>query len=449
MKKTTKVYISLTFICLISLICVIYVSQGAYIPFYFYGDELDTGMDFFNSLAEAASSGCYLTYHVVYPPFINELLHKCALIIPGSLRNFLPKSHLGIVLMRGTARDFRCHQAPMLLFIFFIMTYIVLTFCIIVYKFRDHVLTGLLLSLAALCSCGSLTALERGNTVILSFVFTMLFLFGFDSDDIRIRRLSFISLAVATSLKLYPALYGLMIFCLKDRMSEIMKYICISVSSALILSVCPLRHFGGLHGLKCYLTDLVAFNSDVPGTICYRYGIRGIAEHFAADIYKHTGLIIGNISVLAESLLVIILIALTISFAIHVYLRDNAWRAAGVITLALVLIQPQSTDYTLIFFVPVLLMLLYEEDALRIHDIPLFILLMVFILPYPTPRISDAYNTVLRHVDLIQFSLMASAGYEFLDCMVRYVRYLTHNDSHTHHGHNSHHPLFHPSPVFS
>lgn len=448
MKKTTKVYISLTFICLTSLICVIYVSQGAYIPFYFYGDELDTGMDFFNSLAESASSVCYLTYHVAYPPFINEILHKCAIVIPGSLRNFLPKSHLGIVLMRGTARDFRCHQAPMLLFILFIMTYIVLTFCIIVYKFRDHVLTGLLLSVSVLFSCGSLSGLERGNTVLLSFVFSMVFLFGYDSERIWIRRLSFLALAAAASLKLYPALYGLMIFGLKDRLSEIMRLICIAVSSALMLSFYPLRHFGGLQGLKCYLADLVAFNSDVPGTICYRYGIRGIVEHFASDLYKHTGLLMENKAGSAGSLLIVILTALTISFAIHVYLRDNAWRAAGVITLALILLQPQSTDYTLIFFVPVLLMLFHEEDDLKIHDIPLFILLMVFILPFPTPRISDAYNTMLRHVDLVQFSLMSSACYEFLDCMVRYVRYLMHHDSHTHHGPHIDHPIFHPSPAF-
>ena len=445
MKKTAKIYVSLAFISLAALLATLYVSGGSYIPRFFFRDESDTGMDFFNSLAEAASYSCYIVYHTLYPPFANEVFHDLAHLLPCDIRYSLPQSHQEIVDLRCTAGDLRCHQASLLLFIFFIMAYYAMVISVIIWRFRDNVKAGILLSLAALSSCGSLTAMERGNIVMYSMLFTMVFLFGYDSESRGVRWLAFASLAVAASLKLYPAAYGLMVFLIKDHKDTLLQVIH-TILLSLDLSLLPMLHFGGVQGLALFFDSFFGFNADPSGEDFTRYGMKGIASHFSSDLYNKTGINIGVPSALSSAMLAISLILLLSAFLIHLHFGDNGWLAAFDITLAIVLVQPKSTDYTLSFFVPVILMMISEEDSLKLRDIPVFIMLLIFVLPYPTTPIRDAIDPVLHHVDIIQSALILSVGYDFAACLKRIISALI---NHTHHGHFMHHGPQAPGPAYA
>ncbi len=430
MKNVVTLYVLLTAFSAVMLAGTVCISRGSYVPYFFYRDEIDTGMDFFNSLAEASDGDCYMTYHTSYPPFAEEILHCLAGILPDSLTSALPKSHEGIIRMRGTVLDLRSHQAPLLLFTFLAAGYAAMLFCIIGYGFRSGAADPLLLSVCTLISCGSLTALERGNIILFAMLFTMIFLFGHDSDKPLIRALSFLSLAAAASIKLYPALYGLMVFFMKDRFRVTAAYVMETVTVALALSLIPMRHFGGLRGLICFFRALICFSGEDNGDSCFRYGMDGIVRHALSLCRRYPFIPQGDISRLVRIILASALFMLLFAFVMHVFFADSPWKGAFDITLALILLQNKSTDYTLCFFLPVLMMLFREGTKLSPGDLVLFWALMVFILPYPSPLHHDVCNMVLRHVDLVQLCIIASVAFDFGSCVLRYASFILHGHHH-------------------
>lgn len=82
---------------------------------------------------------------------------------------------------------------------------------------------------------------ERANIIFLALVFTMFFMVGKDSENKIIREISYISLAIAAGVKLYPAIFGLLL--IKERKyKEAVRLIIYGVLALFV----PFLFFGGI-----------------------------------------------------------------------------------------------------------------------------------------------------------------------------------------------------------
>ena len=415
MKRKALIVTVLSIICFVTLMTVCFRSAGGYFGYFFWQDEADTGMDFYNSLAETAGGDPYGTFHTVYPPFSNALFYTMQTMVPSDVKDSWPRYHEGIVALRRTQDDLRTVQSTDVQFLFCTVLYVFLSSSVIIWKFRKNVMAGIGLAFAALVSYGSLTAIERGNIIALTMVLTMIFIFGYDSPLRSIRILSCCSLVAASAIKLYPAVYFLLMLDGKKRRSSLALYTVCSVELGAILSITPLLLFGGLRDLGLFLKILTGFNSAGGNdAFYYRYGMRGIAEHISMSPRLHSLLLISDPVLLYRFMLAVSSAVLLYAALKHMRAGDDPCEAAFDLTVLMILVQTQSSDYTLCFFVPVLMLMVYDRHPLNTRTIPYFIMLLVFTLPYVTSPIRDETNMVLHHVDIIQFTLLCAVAYEFM-----------------------------------
>ena len=414
MKRKALFVALLTLICLFFLLGAFIRTEGDYMRYFFWQDDADTGMDFFNSLAETVGGEPYGRFFTVYPPFSNGIFYAMQAMVPSEVKDCWPRCHEDMVALRRTPGDLRTYQSTAVLFLFNFAVYIFMTEAIIVYKFRQDAVSGIGLAFTAIFSYGSLTALERGNIIAIAMVFTMIFIFGYDSPRRIVRILSCCSLVIAAAIKLYPAVFFLLMFDGKKSRSSRVFYTLSCIELGLIICLIPLFWFGGLSDLGLFLKILIGFNTvGNDDAVYYRYGMRGIAEHITMSPRLHSLLLASDPVQLYRFLLVFSSIVLLYAFFRHMRSEEDPCEAAFDLTIILILVQTRSCDYTLCFFVPVLILMLFGENTLCLQRIPYFIMLLIFTLPYPTTAINDASNMVLHHVDIVQFTLITAVMYEF------------------------------------
>lgn len=137
------------------------VSSGDSFFTNFGADARDTGMDFFNSLAEAASGEPYTQFKTLYPPLANLLFFLLGKSVPEDVSSKWASTHGAVVAMRGTANDLRTHQAPMVLFLFFILISVIALYMLVEYIGRIIVEgNGLPFHPCFLLACCSLMSAE-------------------------------------------------------------------------------------------------------------------------------------------------------------------------------------------------------------------------------------------------------------------------------------------------
>lgn len=169
----------------------------------------DMFMDFFNSMRDANASNVYTARNNIYPPlallifkFFNVFVSDELLVLPNAKRTSLQY-------------DQNC---MIIYFIFAIVCILLMTQ--IINKYAENIRSKQqkksttsysILSFMMIVSYPVMYCIERGNIIILSVIFTMFFVFFKDSDSKLIKELSYISLAIAAGIKLYPAIFGIIL----------------------------------------------------------------------------------------------------------------------------------------------------------------------------------------------------------------------------------------------
>ena len=358
-KDFALLYAVLTFAGLLALLTVAAVRKGGYWSYFFWKDSMDSSMDFYNSLEESKGDDIYENYKLIYPFPASVMLKATLLIVDDEALAGLPSDHSAVVGRRRTQRDPRTFQSMVIAHGIWLISYLLLMPCVVAYKFRHMRAAAYLTGMASVLSYGSLCALERGNIVCNSAMLSAVFLFGYDSKRSWIRAVSVACLTLSFGIKLYPCLYGLILFDRKQYKEAIA-----AVVSGLTLFFGSMMLFGGFRVLPLYLKNLSSFNEGEGDAIFYRYGIRGVAEHlfrYFLGIPAPSGDMTDLVLPVACSVILIT------AFRIH----RRRYQKLFCLTLLMVLIQGESTDYTLCFFTPVLLIMIYDEGCLpgRLHII--------------------------------------------------------------------------------
>lgn len=352
--------------------------DGAGMQNILFSSELDTGMDFFSSIQYTNGGVPYTKYGTVYPPLANLLFYCICVWLPNALTQQMPTSMYDIMMARGTSVDLRVNRNAMMAFLLFLLLtaalYLILS-CKVLGTNRFCV------PLSLIFSYGFLYGYERGNIVLVACLLTLFFLKCFSAEQAWLRELALLSLAIAAGIKLYPAVFGVLLLYQKQykRAFRLAIY-------GVICLVLPAFLFEGLDALRAFAYSLIGFSTNDAQVFTY-LGLQGVMKAVfygwgrfmllfggtAVDLAAYTTFFAAVQKISYFFALLLVLVA---------WKEPKKWRKFLDLTLAMITVQ-QAGVYALCFLTIPMLYFLNEEKTLIKTNVVQFVLLLLLLLPFP------------------------------------------------------------------
>ncbi len=240
----------------------------------------DEFMDFYNSIRDGGTKQVYKN-GIIYPPLANMFFYFCSKLISPDLISLSFKERF---LLR---EDVTCR----FIFMGFLFLSVTLIVRIIQQKLNSSGSSGVvwLLSIALVLSYPVIYCIQRGNILLLAMAFSMFFVFFRNDERQWVRELSLIALAIAAGLKLYPAIFGLLLLKEKDykRTVRLVVY-------GLVFTILPFFFYDGIESVRDLIANLQQFDSQTflpmshTTSDVFAYYIAGYtANLFHADFYHY------------------------------------------------------------------------------------------------------------------------------------------------------------------
>ena len=320
----------------------------------------DTGMDFFHSIEYLKGNNPYVQWHTIYPPLANLFFAIIINLVPGTQKEQWTDNYDDSNFMRTTPNDLRLWMPTLMVFILFIVLVTVLV-CVIISKYLSDCKNGYIWACTIPITYGYMYALERGNIIILSLLFTLLFFIFYDSNSKTKKEIALISLAIAANLKIYPAIFGIILIFEKHYKEAIRTII-----YGIIFLIAPCFFFkGGISNLGEFVKNVTEYSNmtewsnkgtALENIVFSVYSIIKKVFHFEIPRYW-----LIFISPLASFVIFILLM-------IFSFVLKQKWQKCLSITLAFVLYKNQSV-YILCFFIIATVLFLKEEKVITKNNI--------------------------------------------------------------------------------
>mgnify|MGYP002516908922 CR=1 FL=1 len=175
------------------------------------GVYTDWFMDFFNSIRDSAASNVYSERNSIYPPLAVAFFRFLGRMLPYAEVALDPKDNY----------DMQKSQSCLMIYLFYTLIVVIATYRFVYKKAFDKKYESSydkktrriaeIFSFLTIFSYPLMYCMERGNVVSLAVAFTAFFVFFRDSESKAVREISYICLALAAGLKLYPAIFGLLL----------------------------------------------------------------------------------------------------------------------------------------------------------------------------------------------------------------------------------------------
>lgn len=297
--------------------------------------------DYFYHIAGASDTSIMYSYGDPYsfPPF--------AYFLYSLLWSFNPYKDSESILNWQNYRD--ADNAMAVFVVYSMLLMILLLYCIRQYSRNESIKYTLLLPTALLLSYPFLcTSVQRGNIVILVAILLALSWLWIDSENKGKQELALLFIAVCAGFKLYPALIGILYLKRRDwkKAVRLLLY-------GITVTFIPFLFFGGFHGMQSLIHTLTDFASTIDpqkaNTIC------GFAKWFAQKL----GMTARISDYFAIAVNYLFFAASLISF----FLSQEKWQEALFLSGILVSFIPSNWEYTLVYYLPVLLLFLKGHDG--------------------------------------------------------------------------------------
>lgn len=218
---------------------------------------------------------------------------------------------------------------------------------------------------AALLFCGPMTfLLERGNILLLSLLFLLFFMALYDSEDKRLRYASYFCLSLAAAIKIYPAVFGLMVI-KKKRYREAG----ILLGTGIVSFFLPFLPLGGYSAVSQWLHGV--FSADRMASM-QGYGYNYSVANLARLTFGRTGL---------NGILSPLLICAAGAVALIIFIASKEeWKQWFALVLICVWIPSFSYTYTLVLlFLPIISYFGKDRPKTRFDDeyLTLFVITMI------------------------------------------------------------------------
>lgn len=323
----------------------------------FFGDTHDTFMDFYNCLHSVAGRDPYNEINKVqYPPLCELIFYVAGKLAPRGY-DFANSYYLREV------------QSVTLTFVLFIFVPIILS----VYAIEDmSSLTAgrkRLLVLSVLLSSPFLYSFERGNIILYSLAFTLLFISLRNSESKVKREIALICLALAFAIKIYPAAFGVLLL-REKKIKEAVR----CALYALALFFLPFLCFGGFGKFMLMIKwlTLSTGSSTAEGL--------GAKINFATVIRIYMSKFFGMEADIAWPQTVAVILAV-ILIACSIFVRRE-WMSAAMIALVICGMPAFSYFYVGVFLI-IPFVMLTGKDEFGKADIAGLALLLLALAPYP------------------------------------------------------------------
>lgn len=412
-----------TFFCLVVLFVDVLVSNGEIISSFFFLDTRDTGMDFFNSIAIVKDRTPYSYSNSIYPPLASLIFYIIYCMVPMGYSDQWRQTSMGIVGSRGTDLDPRSWQTTMLAFLLFIIVVTLLIF-LLSKKILIDAEYSALVSWCVVFSYGCLMGVERGNIILLSLAFLLMFFTLYKSENRIYQEVGLICLAISAGIKLYPAIFGLILIFEKEYKKAIR-----SVIYGIIFLFAPFFVFGGTAVIGPFFHRVFAFggiSSGAAGEVALGgYGFNGF---FKTAVYVLSAVGKGDfvnwyaqVSWLETSAKLLFCLA-----GIYVgWCAKEKWERVLALTMILFLVLPLG-GYGIVFAIPMLLFFLYENQDCKMLLCSrgrnlVFLCMLLLVEPVPIFGNVILYEQVISIRELI-YQIVPTVLYGYI--IFEFVKYM-------------------------
>ncbi len=327
-------------------------------------DRSDTFMDFFNTLFDSTQPRPY-DKGTIYPAF-------CYLIYE-LMASFVSPSELSY-----GGFSIRISQEGMMIFAVYTAITCTALFMLLFSMKSGSKAEKLIFLFFVFFSAPFLYLLERGNIIVVSFIFILLFFALYGSDSAKLREISYLCLAASVCIKIYPVIFGLIIL-FDKRYRDAVRCIIYGI----IMFVIPFAFYGGFSSIIQMVNNVFDESSLVFNSFGYGY----LVGYKAITVIMVSLLLNMTVRVTAFSVIATYLIS-ALCIASAFFIRDR-WKKVLALTVVVCGFPDFSYEYALIFmFLPILLFL--NEDLERNPKNILYTILMVMCTVYIPYYLVDA-----------------------------------------------------------
>ena len=344
------------------------ISHGSLFEHIFWSDTLDTGMDFFHSIEYVKGRVPYEKWNTLYPPLANLFFLLLYNVIPATQSSNWENNFIDSIMARGTYRDLRTQQAPMILFILFIIITVLLLYKLVNGYFKHYKYVNVL-TFCFIFNLGILWAYERGNIIVLSVILCIYFVQYRNSQDKIKSEIALICLALSAGLKIYPAFLGVLLI-YEKQYKKAMRAVLYGVLSFI------LPCFVFKEGWRCIplFFKILVTHSDIRTLNCDGFSADRIASSVTMIISKFLKLQIN------ESLLVSVYSKLNIICCILIlvagfFLRKE-WQRILTVCLAIIVYSVQGIYIVSFLLLPLLLFIREEKSIGTDNIVPVMALIL-------------------------------------------------------------------------
>lgn len=301
-----------------------FIYHGAFFQNIFLNDSYDTFMDFFNPVNTEK-----------YDPYndLNTSYPALACLVFKFFLQFVP---IDIQQRNQVGYDFRTTQMTMIVFIIFILVLLWIVAYIIRKKSILSVEMQSLLILLCYLSMPFMFAIERGNLIILTFVCSFFFCEYYDSENKYVKELAYFSLAFAASLKIYPAILGLLI-CKKGNGKDVFRL----TIYGLVMFFVPFFYFDGINSVIMLIKDLKITGSGKYTGLGMNVSLYNLCNT-VAGIFDYS---------ISHYMIICIYVLVSLVLAIAFIKLNVKWKKQLALIMFIILIPKTNYYYILIFLI--------------------------------------------------------------------------------------------------
>lgn len=249
----------------------------------------------------------------------------------------------------------------------------------------DANMTGIALCL----SYPMLYTIERGNILLLSVLTTAIFIYYYDSECKWKKECALLCLAIATGIKLSPAIFGVLLICYKDW-----KAVLRTVGYGVFFLIVPFFFFeGGIQNLTQFINNLKYISNDliISSNIMGTGLLPSCLKYLDIFVEKHNGTY--TITMNLYFIIEVIKYGVSLMLLWGVFQVQEKWQKVLNITIILLIFPRISFFYCTLYLIPFSAVFLnhMHDGKLSIGKIIIFICLIMIFFVYRCP-ISDYFN---------------------------------------------------------
>ena len=271
-----------------------------------------------------------------------------------------------------------------MLFILGVFVCVILLYATFVVQLKNISALDVHMTGLALClSYPMLYALERGNILLISVLAISIFIFYYDSDIKWKKECALVSLAIATGLKLSPAIFGVLLLCNKDW-KAVFRTLCYG----LFFLIVPFFFFKGgvlnfsqfINNIKYISNDLIAL-SNITGTgflpSCLKY--LGIFVEKHGESY--------TINITLYYIIEVLKYGISLLLFLGVFYVQHKWQKILNISIMILILPQISFFYCVLYMMPFTALFLNSLNSEKIttDKVIIFICMIMLYFVYRCP----------------------------------------------------------------